>query len=175
MEAVTIIRFDIAKSLFQVHGINAEGKARQLKRRYVLLSFQKPPPCLVSIEACALSHYWSHELQALGHTVRLIMRSHTLSGNKNDAADAETICEAVTSPPAQNVLPDIEAKHAVRCDQDAAELPDAASHTPPFIRQQTTAINAIHAHLAEFGIVVAVGRKGVEDGVVADPKGQRGG
>ena len=73
MEAITTIGLDIAKSVFQVHGIDAAGNVvvrRQLKRRYVLIFFQKLPPCLVGIEACASSHHWSRELQALGHTVR---------------------------------------------------------------------------------------------------------
>jgi transposase len=73
MQAVTTIGLDIAKSVFQVHGIDAEGKViicRQLKRRYVLAFFQKLPPCLVGIEACATSHNWSRELKALGHNVR---------------------------------------------------------------------------------------------------------
>ena len=75
MQAVTTIGLDIAKSVFQVHGVDAEGKVvirRQLKRRYVLAFFQKLPSCLVGIEACASSHYWSRELQKLGHTVRLM-------------------------------------------------------------------------------------------------------
>ena len=75
MEAITTIGLDIAKSVFQVHGIDAEGNVilrRQLKRRYVLALFQKQPPCLLGIEACASSHHWSRELQALGHTVRLV-------------------------------------------------------------------------------------------------------
>jgi transposase len=75
MQTVTTIGLDIAKSVFQVHGVNAAGQVvirRQLKRRYVLAFFQKLPPCLVGIEACASSHYWSRELQALGHTVRLM-------------------------------------------------------------------------------------------------------
>jgi transposase len=75
MQAVTTIGLDIAKSVFQVHGVDAEGNViirRQLKRRYVLAFFQKLPPCLVGIEACASSHHWSRELQALGHTVRLM-------------------------------------------------------------------------------------------------------
>ena len=75
MQAVTTIGLDIAKSVFQVYGIDAEGKVvirRQLKRRYVLAFFQKLPPCLIGIEACASSHHWSRELQALGHTVRLM-------------------------------------------------------------------------------------------------------
>ena len=73
MQAVATIGLDIAKSVFQVHGIDAEGNVlirRQLKRRYVLAFFQKLPPCLVGIEACATSHHWSRELKALGHTVR---------------------------------------------------------------------------------------------------------
>ena len=74
MQTITTIGFDIAKSIFQVHCVDAEGNVvlrRQLKRRYVLAFFQKLPPCLVGIEACASAHYWSRELQALGHTVRL--------------------------------------------------------------------------------------------------------
>ena len=75
MQTVTTIGLDIAKSVFQVHGVDATGQVvirRQLKRRYVLAFFQKLPPCLIGIEACASSHHWSRELQALGHTVRLM-------------------------------------------------------------------------------------------------------
>jgi transposase len=75
MQTVTTIGLDIAKSVFQVHGVDAAGQVvirRQLKRRYVLAFFQKLPPCLIGIEACASSHYWSRELQALGHSVRLM-------------------------------------------------------------------------------------------------------
>ena len=75
MQTVTTIGLDIAKSVFQVHGIDAEGKVvirRQLKRRYVLAFLQKLAPCLVGIEACASSHHWSRELKGLGHTVRLM-------------------------------------------------------------------------------------------------------
>ena len=75
MQAVTTIGLDIAKSVFQVHGVDAEGNVllrRQLKRRYVPAFFQKLPPCLVGIEACATSHHWSRKLKALGHTVRLM-------------------------------------------------------------------------------------------------------
>src|SRR5467141_630613 len=75
MRTITTIGLDIAKSVFQVHGVGANGDVvvrRQLKRRYVLSFFQKLPPCLIGIEACASSHYWSRELQALGHTVRLM-------------------------------------------------------------------------------------------------------
>ena len=102
MQTVTTIGLDIAKSVFQVHGVDAAGQVvirRQLKRRYVLAFFQKLPPCLIGIEACASSHHWSRELQALGHTVRLMPPAYVkpyVKRQKNDAADAEAICEAVT-------------------------------------------------------------------------------
>src|SRR5450756_2107923 len=102
MQAITTIGLDIAKSVFQVHGIDAEDKViirRQLKRRYILAFFQKLPPCLVGIEACASSHHWSRELKALGHTVRLMPPAYVkpyVKRQKNDAADAEAICEAVS-------------------------------------------------------------------------------
>src|SRR3979411_1139540 len=102
MQAVTTIGLDIAKSVFQVHGVDAAGQVlirRQLKRRAVLAFFQKLPVCLVGIEACASSHYWSRELQALGHSVRLMPPAYVkpyVRRQKNDATDAEAICEAVT-------------------------------------------------------------------------------
>ncbi len=102
MQTITTIGLDIAKSVFQVHGVDAGGQVvvrRQLKRRYVLAFFQKLPPCLVGIEACASSHHWSRELQALGHTVRLMPPAYVkpyVKRQKNDATDAEAICEAVT-------------------------------------------------------------------------------
>jgi hypothetical protein len=104
MQAITTIGLDIAKSVFQIHGIDAAGNVtvrRKLKRPYVLLFFQKLPPCVVGIEACASSHHWSRELQALGHTVRLMPPAYVkpyIKRQKNDAADAEAICEAVTRP-----------------------------------------------------------------------------
>src|SRR5215213_3793807 len=102
MQAITTVGLDIAKSVFQVHAIDARGSVlvrRQLKRRYVLMFFKKLPPSLVGIEACATSHHWSRELQALGHTVRLIPPAYVkpyVKRQKNDATDAEAICEAVT-------------------------------------------------------------------------------
>jgi transposase len=104
MQAITTVGLDIAKSVFQVHGVDASGQIvirRQLKRRYVLAFFQKLPPCLVGIEACASSHHWSRELQALGHTVRLMPPAYVkpyVKRHKNDSTDAEAICEAVTRP-----------------------------------------------------------------------------
>ena len=102
MQAIATVGLDIAKSVFQVHGVDAAGQVvvrRQLKRRYILAFFQKLPPCLVGIEACASSHYWSRELKALGHTVRLMPPAYMkpyVKRQKNDATDAEAICEAVT-------------------------------------------------------------------------------
>ncbi len=104
MREVTTIGLDIAKSVFQVHGIDAEGTViirRQLNRRYVLAFFQKLPPCLVGLEACASSRHRSRELKALGHAVRLMPPAYVkpyVKRQKNDAADAEAICEAVTRP-----------------------------------------------------------------------------
>jgi transposase len=172
MQAVTTIGLDIAKSVFQVHGVDAEGKAvirRQLKRRYVLAFFQKLPSCLVGIEACASSHHWSRELQALGHTVRLMPPAYVkpyVKRQKNDAADAEAICEAVTRANMRFV----ETKTP---EQQSCLMLHRTRHL--FIRQQTAVINAIRAHLAEFGIVARVGRHGVEDllRVVGDPSDRR--
>jgi len=102
MQTITTIGLDIAKSVFQVHGVDGAGQVvirRQLKRRSVLTFFQKLPPCLIGIEACASAHHWSRELQALGHKVRLIPPAYVkpyVKRQKNDAADAEAICEAVT-------------------------------------------------------------------------------
>src|SRR6476660_5602514 len=99
MHSVTTIGLDIAKSVFQVHGVDAHGKVvfpRQLKRGYVLHFFKKLLSCLVGVGASATSHHWSRELQALGHTVRLMPPAYVkpyLKRQKIDAADAEAICE----------------------------------------------------------------------------------
>jgi transposase len=167
MQAITTIGLDIAKSVFQVHGVDAAGNVivrRQLKRRYVLAFFQKLPPCLVGIEACASSHHWSRSLQALGHTVRLMPPAYVkpyVKRQKNDATDAEAICEAVTRPNMRFVA-------TKTPEQQSCLTLHRTRHL--FIRQQTSVINAIRAHLAEFGIVAPVGRNGVEQllGVVAD-------
>jgi len=172
MQTVTTIGLDIAKSVFQVHGVDAEGNAvirRQLKRRYVLAFFQKLPSCLVGIEACASSHHWSRELQALGHTVRLMPPAYVkpyVKRQKNDAADAEAICEAVTRANMRFVA-------TKTPEQQSCLMLHRTRHL--FIRQQTAVINSIRAHLAEFGIVAPVGRNGVAEllGVVSDPSDKR--
>ena len=141
MQTVTTIGLDIAKSVFQVHGINAEGDVilrRQVKRRYVLAFFQKLPPCLIGIEACASSHHWSRELQALGHTVRLMPPAYVkpyVKRHKNDAIDAEAICEAVTRPNMRFVATTTEEHQSCLCNRTRRL----------FIRQQIAVINVIRA------------------------------
>jgi transposase len=172
MQTVTTIGLDIAKSVFQVHGVDTEGKVvvrRQIKRRYVLAFFQKLPPCLVGIEACASAHHWSRELQAIGHSVRLMPPAYVkpyVKRHKNDATDAEAICEAVTRPNMRFVATKTE-------EQQSCLTLHRTRHL--FIRQQTSAINVIRALLAEFGIVAPVGRNGVEQllAVAADAGDQR--
>src|SRR5262247_4645713 len=167
MQTITTVGLDIAKSVFQIHGVDAAGNVvvrRRLKRRYVLPFFQKLSPCLVGIEACASSHHWSRELQALGHTVRLMPPAYVkpyVKRHKNDAADAEAICEAVTRANMRFVA-------TKTPEQQSGLMLHRSRHL--LIRQQTSVINAIRAHLAEFGIVAPVGRNGVEQllGVVAD-------
>ncbi len=169
---VTTIGLDIAKSVFQVHGVDANGKVivrRQIKRRDVLTFFQKLSPCLVGIEACASSHHWSRELKALGHRVRLMPPAYVkpyVKRQKNDATDAEAICEAV----ARANMRFVETKTP---EQQGCLMLHRTRHL--FVRQQTAAINAIRAHLAEFGIVAPVGRHGVEEllDVAADRSDKR--
>src|SRR5712672_2009998 len=172
MQTITTIGLDIAKSVFQVHGVDAAGEVvirRQLKRRYVLAFFQKLSPCLVGIEACASSHYWSRELQARSHTVRLMPPAYVepyVKRQKNDMADAEAICEAVTRANMRFVP-------TKTPEQQSCLMLHRTRHL--FSRQQTAVINAIRAHLAEFGIVAPIGRQGVEEllNVVADPNDKR--
>ncbi len=172
MQTVTTIGLDIAKSVFQVHGVDATGQVvirRQLKRRYVLAFFEKLPACLVGIEACASSHHWSRELQALGHMVRLMPPAYVkpyVKRQKNDATDAEAICEAVSRPNMRFV----ETKTA---EQQSCLMLHRTRHL--FIRQQTAVINAIRAQLAELGVVAPVGRRGVDQllAIVADPNDKR--
>src|SRR6478672_3529159 len=157
MQTVTTIGLEIAKSVFQVHGVDAEGNVlirRKLKRRSVLAFFQKLSPSLVGIEACATSHHWSRQLKRLGHTVRLMPPAYVkpyVKRQKNDAADAEAICEAVTRANMRFVPTKTPEQQSGLMLHRTRDL---------FIRQQTSVINAIRAHLAEFGVTAAVGRKG---------------
>ena len=159
MGQVTTIGLDIAKSVFQVHGIDADGVVairRQLRRSRVLPFFKKHPPCLVGIEACATAHHWARELTALGHEVKLMPAKYVkayVKRNKHDAADAEAICEAVTRPTMRFVPIKTPAQQALLMVHRTRRL---------FVRQRTALINAMRAHLAEFGIIAGVGRNGVE-------------
>jgi transposase len=173
MQTITTIGLDIAKSVFQVHGVDGSSQVtirRQLKRRAVLAFFQKLPPFLIGIEAYASAHYWSRELQALGHKVRLIPPAYVkpyVKRQKNDAADAEAICEAVTRANMRFVP-------TKTPEQQSGLVLHRMRYL--FIRQQTAVINAIRAHLAEFGIIAPVGRHGIEEllKVVADPNDSSG-
>ena len=160
MDTVTTVGLDIAKSVFQVHGINAAGKVivrRQLKRRQVVAFFKKLDSCLIGIEACASSHHWARELQALGHDVRLMAPAYVkpyVKRHKNDATDAEAICEAVQRPNMRFV--------PVKSPEQQAGLTwHRTRHL--FVRQRTATINTIRAFLAEFGIVAPTGRKGLDE------------
>lgn len=159
MEQISTIGLDIAKTVFQVHGISEGGAVvvrRQLRRRQVLAFFSKMPPCLVGMEACATAHHWAREIAKLGHEVRLMPARYVkpyVKRNKNDAADAEAICEAVTRPTMRFVPIKTPEQQSVLMLHRTRAL---------FVRQRTTLINAIRAHLAELGIVAGVGRNGVE-------------
>src|SRR6202051_1803879 len=172
MQTITTIGLDIAKSVFQVHAVDAGGQVlirRQLKRRYVLAFFQKLSPCLVGIEACASTSNGSREIKALCHTVCLMPPAYVkpyVKRQKNDAPDAEAICEAVTRANRRFVPTKTPEPRSGLVLHRARHL---------FVRQQTAVINAIRAHLAEFGIVAPVGRHGVEEllNVVGDPNDKR--
>ena len=159
MNEVITIGVDLAKNVFQVHGIDAEGAVifrRQLRRGQVLPFFKKQPPCLVGMEACATSHHWARQLMALGHRVKLMPPRYVkpyVKRNKNDMADAEAICEAVTRPTMRFVAVKTPEQQSVLMLHRTRQL---------FVRQRTTLINALRAHLAEFGIVAGVGRNGLE-------------
>jgi transposase len=159
MKEVSTIGLDLAKNVFQVHGVDGSGQTvvrRQLRRGQVLPFFEKLAPCLVGIEACATSHYWAREIASLGHEVRMMPARYVkpyVKRNKNDAADAEAICEAVTRPSMRFVPIKTPAQQSVLMLHRTRDL---------FVRQRTMLINALRAHLAEFGIVAGVGRNGLE-------------
>lgn len=154
MGEVSTIGVDLAKSVFQVHGADASGAVlfrRKLRRHQVLAFFSSQPPCTVAMEACSSSHYWAREITKLGHTVRLISPAYVkpfVKRQKNDAADAEAICEAAQRPTMRFVAPKSEQAQAAAIVFRARDL---------LVKQRTQIINALRGHLAEFGIVVAKG------------------
>ncbi len=151
---VTTIGLDLAKHVFQVHGVDASGSVvlrRRLRRREVQAFFARLKPCLIGMEACATAHYWARELRALGHEVRLMPAQYVkayLRRGKNDAADAAAICEAVTRPSMRFVPVKGEAQQAALMLHRVRDL---------LVRQRTQVINAIRGHLAEFGVIEAQG------------------
>ena len=157
---VTTIGLDIAKNVFQVHGVDATEKVvvrKQLRRRQVLEFFKALPPCLVGMEACATAHYLARELTKLGHQVRLMPAKDVkayVKRNKNDAADAEAICEAVRRPTMRFVQPKSAEQQGRLMLHRTRDL---------LLRQRTQLINAMRAHLAELGIVAAQGRDGIKE------------
>jgi transposase len=169
---ITTIGLDIAKNVFQVHGIDAAEKVvvrKQLRRGQVLKFFAALTPCLIGLEACATAHYWARELRKLGHQVRLMPAKDVkayVKRNKNDAADAEAICEAVRRP----TMRFVEVKSA---EQQGRLMQHRARDL--LLRQQTQMINALRAHLAELGIVAAQGREGLKQllAIIADENDAR--
>lgn len=156
---ITTIGLDLAKSWFQVHGVDANGQVlvrRKLKRGEVLPYFQSVAPCLVGMEACATAHHWSRELSAFGHTVKLMPPAYVkayVKRNKNDAADAEAICEAVTRPTMRFVpVKDAEQQSVLLLHRVRSLL----------VRQRTMLVNALRAHMAEFGIIAPQGLRNIE-------------
>lgn len=156
---VTTIGVDLAKNVFQIHGIDAAGKVvvqRQLRRGQVIEFFRKLPHCLVGMEACATAHHWARELSKLGHAVRLMPASYVkayVRRQKNDAADAAAICEAVTRP-SMRFVP------VKTVEQQAALMLHRARDL--LVRQRTQLINALRAHLAEIGLAAAAGVDGAK-------------
>jgi transposase len=155
MKTITI-GIDLAKTVFQIHGVDAGGGVtirRKLRRAEVLKFFEALEPCLVGMEACATAHYWARETGALGHDVRLMPPSYVkayLRRQKNDAADAEAICEAVTRPNMRFVPVKSAERQSLLVLHRTREL---------LVRQRTMLINAIRGHCAEFGMIAPQGAR----------------
>src|SRR5258705_1280642 len=172
MKTIAVVGLDLAKSVFQIHAIDADGKVvvrRQLRRGEVLKFFGILSPCLVGMEACASAHHWARELVARGHEVRLMPPAYVkpyVKRGKTDANDAEAICESVTRPTMRFVpvkTPDQQAALALHRTRDL------------LVKQRTQLVNMIRGLLAEFGIAIARGlhhaltlAKQLADGDTAD-------
>ena len=159
MEEVVTVGLDIAKSVFQVHGVDAEGRVvvrRRLTRAKVIPFFEKAPRCRIGIEACATAHHWGRRLAALGHDVKLMPPSYVkayVKRQKNDAADAEAICEAV-SRPSMRFVP------VKTPDQQSVQVIHRTRMT--LMRHRIELSNTIRAHMAELGLVAPIGRLGLQ-------------
>ncbi len=161
---VTTIGLDLAKHVFQVHGVDAEGRPalrKRLRRSEVAAFFAALPPCLVGMEACATAHHWARELRRLGHEVRLMPPAYVkpyVKRGKTDAADAEAICEAVARPTMRFVPTKTAEQQAALVLHRTRDL---------LVRQRTVLINALRGHMAEFGIVAPQGAGRVGELVAA--------
>jgi transposase len=172
MSEVTTIGLDLAKMVFQVHGVDAEGTAvvrRSLRRGQVLAYFAKLAPCLIGMEACATAHYWARELTRLGHRVRLIPPAYAkayVRRNKNDPADAAAICEAVSRPSMRFVAIKSEEQQAAAGIHKVREL---------LVKQRTMLINALRGLMAEFGVIAAARPRHVGEliALLSEPNGKR--
>jgi len=167
---ITTLGIDLAKSVFQLHGVDEGGAVvlqRKVRRAALLEALGRLEPCLIGMEACPTSHFWAREIAALGHDVRLIAPSYVkpyVKRQKNDAADAEAICEAVTRPNMRFVPVKSEDQQAVLVLHRSRDL---------LSRQRTMVLNANRAHLAECGMATAQGPRKVVDLVrrLSDPDG----
>jgi transposase len=151
---IKTIGLDLAKSIFQAHGVDADGATvlvKKLHRKQILPFFSKLPPCLIGVEACGTAHHWARTLSAIGHEVRLIPPSYVkafVKRGKSDALDAQAICEAVQRPTMQFVPVKTVAQQGILMTHRARSL---------LVRQRTSAANALRAHLAELGLVANPG------------------
>jgi transposase len=154
MVTVSTIGLDLAKNVFQAHGVDANGTVvfrKKLRRDQVLRFFAGQPACIVAMEACASAHYWAREIAKLGHTTRLIAAHYVkpfIKRQKNDAADAEAICEAAQRPTMRFVTVKSEEKQGSAVVFRTRDL---------LVRQRTQIINALRGHLAEYGNVTRHG------------------
>jgi transposase len=152
--SVTTVGLDLAKLVFQVHCVDASGRvvaSKAIKRKALLAFFRSLPPCLVGLEACGSAHHWARELIRLGHDVRLMPPAYVkpyVRRQKNDAADAAAICEAVTRPSMRFVAVRTLRNQAALMHHKAREL---------LVTQRTQLLNALRGHLAEIGIIAAQG------------------
>ncbi len=166
---ITTIGLDLAKNVFQIHAADSEGNPvlkKRLRRGQLLGFFAELEPCLVGMEACGSAHYWARELQSLGHEVRLIAPQFVkpfVKTNKNDASDAEAICEAMQRPTMRFAAIKSAEQQSILMLHRAREL---------LVRQKTMLLNALRGHCAEFGIVVAQGAFRVSElvAIIADDK-----
>lgn len=172
MQSVVTVGLDIAKNVFQAHGVDAEGGVvfrKRITRAKVKDFFAGLPQCLVGIEACASAHHWAREIGALGHTVKLMPPAYVkpyVKTQKNDSADAEAICEAVTRPNMRFAeVKSVEQQSVLAMHRLRAAL----------IRHRTRVGNSIRAHMAEFGVIAPIGRIGLANlvQVICDEKDER--